>query len=167
MTATAGSSGTTNKLSAEVEASCWSYNFSTETWEWKHTRNPAFWFLYFAHGLFLNTKDDYPAEYPYLDNALYRGFQNYPGLEDNIEHILGAGLTDEEIDLDKILEWAEFCEDQELYLDIVFREDTSCADVLERIANCGRGSSTYINGKLSVVYEAPNQVPTCMFGMGN
>lgn len=164
----------TNKLSCLIGSFCWVYNFSSETWEWQHTRNPAFWFLYFAHGGFIGTiNESLPSGYPYQNiefwTSLRANFYNYP-LPDSstdIIHIFGAGLRDEEIDLDKILEWAEFCEDSELYLDIVFREDTSCADILERIANVGRGSSTYINGKLSVIYEDPDQVPTCMFGMGN
>src|SRR5690606_5556495 len=48
--ATVSDSVQSNKLACLMQANCWVYNFSTETWEWKHTRNPAFWFLYFAHG---------------------------------------------------------------------------------------------------------------------
>lgn len=157
-------SSQTSRYAAKTESKCWVYDFDTETWSWKLNRNPAFWLLYFAYGGFLNIPADGTYSYPYSPT---KGWVNYPGHPDNTEHIFGVGLKNEELDLDKILEWAQFCEDRELYLDMVLKDDTSCADVLERIANIGRGSISYYNGTLSVVYEDETQVPTCLFGMGN
>lgn len=156
--------GATNRYSAYVESKCWVYDFEEEEWTWDYNRNPAFWFLYFAYGGFKNLEADGTFSYPYSPTI---GWVNYPGHADNIEQIFGVGLTNDEIDLDQILAWAEFCETQNLKMDMVLKDDTSCADVLERIANVGRGSVTYYNGKLSVVYEDAEQVPTFLFGMGN
>jgi hypothetical protein len=150
--------------SALVEAKCWVYDEVLDTWSWTKTRNPAWWFLYFAYGGFLNLDSDTSYSYPYSPTW---GWVNYPGHPDSTEHIFGAGLTNDEIDLDKIKEWAIFCDDNNLNFDFILTEDMSVSDCLERIANGGRGSCTYYKGKLSVVYEDTDQVPTCMFGMGN
>lgn len=158
----------TNKYSALVQSRCWVYHFDTETWLWEENRNPAFWFLYYANGGFRNIdyNQDSPGWYSYPNSAT-TGWISNPEHPDNTERIFGAGLKNSEIDMDKILEWAQWCDDRELYMDMVLKDDTSCADVLERIANVGRGAVTYYNGLLSVVYENPEQVPTCLFGMGN
>lgn len=157
-------SSQTNKYSALVDSKCWVYDFDLETWSWSYNRNPAFWFLFYARGGFLNLDSNPAYAFPYSPTD---GWQNHAGHTDNSERIFGVGLTDSKIDLERILEWAEFCEDQELYMDLVLKDDTSCAEVLERISNIGRGSVTYYSGKLSVVWEDPEQIPTCLFGMGN
>lgn len=164
LTALVNDASQTNKYSALIESKCWVYDFVTLTWSWTFNRNPAFWFLYFARGGYRNIPARNNLTYPYSPTF---GWVNYKGHPDNSEIIFGVGLLDSEIDLDKILEWAEFCADNNLTMDMVLKDDTSCADVLDRIANIGRGASTYYNGLLSVVYEDPEQVPTCMFGMGN
>lgn len=157
-------SSTTNRYAALVEAKCWVYDFDTETWSWETNRNPAFWLLYFAYGGFLNSSADGTFSYPYSPT---KGWVNYPNHPDSTDILFGAGLTNEEIDLEKILEWVEFCDNKNLSIDMVLKDDTSCSDVLERIANAGRASITYYNGKLSVIYEDEEQVPTCLFGMAN
>jgi len=157
-------SAQTNKYSALVESKCWVYDFEEEEWVWQLNRNPAFWFLFFAKGGFLNMDSDGTFVYPYSPT---KGWQNYTGHASNSEIIFGCGLTFEEIDMDKILVWAEFCYDNDLNMDMVFIDDTSCAETLERIANVGRGSVTYYNGNLSVIYEDAEQVPTCLYGMAN
>lgn len=154
----------TNKYSALVESKCWVYDFDAETWSWAHTRNPAFWFLFFARGGFLNLEADGSFTAPYSPTY---GWVNYPGHPDSTEHIFGVGLTDDRIDIEKIIEWASFCEEKELNIDMVLYDDISCSDALERIANCGRGSVSYYGGILSVVIEDPEQIPNCLFGMGN
>lgn len=155
---------TTNQYSALVESKCWVYNYDTDTWAWAKTRNPAFWFLYFARGGFLNI-DSVGAYPPPYSPTL--GWVNYPNHPNSTEHMFGGGYADEELDMDKILEWGFFCEDHELAIDMVIKDDTSVADTLERIANIGRASVSYYGGKLSVVIEDPEQVPVCMFGMAN
>lgn len=154
----------TNTYSGLVESKCWVYNFDTDQWVWTKTRNPAFWFLYYAYGGFLNASAERNLSYPYSPTY---GWVNYPGHPDNTDHIFGVGLSNDEIDVDKILEWAFFCEQNNLSMDMVLKDDTSCSEVLDRIASCGRGSSSYYNGKLSVIYEDHDQPATCMFGMGN
>lgn len=153
-----------NKYTAFAESKCWVYDFDTDTWSWDFNRNPAYWFLYFARGGFLNDTADGTLLPPYSPTT---GWLNYPGHPDNRDLMFGVGLTNDRIDLDKVLEWAQFCEDNELYFDLVLKDETSSADVLERIANAGRGSVTYVSGNLSVIYEDPEQAPTCLFGMGN
>lgn len=155
----------TNRYAAMVNAKCFYYNFETEAWVWGETRNPAFWFLYFAKGGYQNEDVDWNLNtYP---NSPTQGWQNNAANSLNTAHLFGGGYVDSQIDMEQILLWAQFCEDNELFFDLVLTDDTSCADVLERIANAGRGSVTQYNSKLSVVFEDADQVPTCMFGMGN
>lgn len=156
--------GSQFKFSALVESKCWVYDADNDTWSWEHTRNPAWWFLYYAYGGFLNINHNNTDTYPYSPTF---GWVNYPGHPDSTEQIFGVGLTNDQIDLDKIKEWAAFCEDNALNVDMVLRDDTSCADMLERISNAGRASVSYYSGKLSVVVENQDDVPVCMFGMGN
>lgn len=163
-TALISDASNTNQLSALVEGRCHVYNFGTETWSWTKTRNPAFWFLFYARGGFYVPFYEGDGAYP---NSPTKWWNNYPGMADTQSHIFGGGYKDTEIDIDKILEWAFFCEEKELYIDMIIKDDTSVSDILERIANVGRGSVTYYSGKLGVVYEDQDQVPVCMFGMGN
>lgn len=156
--------GQTNKYSAYVEASCYRWDVATETWIWGKTSNPAWWFLYYAHGGFINRPSAGVGSYP--TSPTY-GWQNYPGLPDNEYHVFGGGLTDDQIDIEKIKEWAVFCDDNELSCNMVVKDDTSVSDMLERIANTGRASSTYYKGILSVHYESGEQIPTAMYGMSN
>lgn len=157
-------SSTTNQYSALIEAKCWVYNYDLDTWSWTFTRNPAFWFLFYARGGFLNFNSDGSYPTPYSPT---KGWVNYPGHPSSTEHIFGGGYADEQIDLDKILEWGFFCQEQELYIDMIIKDDVSVAETLEKIANIGRASVSYYGGVLSVVIEDPNQVPVCAFGMAN
>lgn len=163
-TALISDSSTTNQFSALVEAKCWVYDFDTDTWAWQKTRNPAWWFLYFARGGFRNESALGNLTYPYSPTY---GWVNYPGHPDNDSHMFGGGYTDDQIDIDKIKEWAFFCDEQNLKIDMIIKDDVSVAEILERIANVGRASVSYNVGKLSVVIEDPQQVPVAMFGMGN
>lgn len=155
---------TTQHYSALVESHCWVYNFQSEEWEWAKTKNPAWWFLYYARGGFLNLdaigEDDWPL-------SPTKGWINYPVAEGNTDRIFGAGLLNDEIDMDKIKEWAQFCDDKSLEFSLVLKDDTSSADVLEKIANAGRASVTYYNGLLSVVWEDGDQSPVGLYGMAN
>lgn len=164
MTALVTDSARTSKYSARVSAKCWVYNFDTETWVWQVNRNPAYWFLFFAYGGFLNSAAEGLLTYPYSPTW---GWVNYPGHPDSTELIFGAGYNNDQIDLDRILEWALFCDEQELTIDMVFKDDVSVAETLDRIAGVGRASSTYYHGILSVIFEDPQAVPVTMFGMAN
>lgn len=164
MTSLLSDASQTNKYSAMVESKCWYYNFETSSWVWGKTRNPAWWFLFYARGGFENPNADGTFTFPYSPTF---GWVNYPNHPDNTVHLFGAGYSDDRIDITQILQWAQFCDEKNLKIDLVLTDDTSVADVLERIANVGRGSVTDYNSKLSVVYEDKDQVPSCLFGMGN
>lgn len=151
------------KFSALCTGSCWVWDTINEEWSWQVTRNPAWWFKYFANGMFLSPNDP-PGVYP--DSPTYWITTN-PENPENIERIFGAGLTDAQLDIEKIKEWAQFCDDNNIYFDYVLKDNISCAEMLERIANIGRGYTTYYKGILGVIWEAPNQIPVGMYGMGN
>lgn len=160
--ATGSFNGTTQKYNTFVEMSAWV--FDGANWNWEKTRNPAWLFLYYARGGFTNNNADGSLSYPYSPTV---GWINNAEHPDNIERLFGAGLEDDCIDLDKIIEWAQFCDDNDLRGDLIVRSDSSAHDVLQRIANTGRASVTYYCSKLSVVYEDPNEPVTGMFGMSN
>lgn len=164
MTSLISDRASTDRYSAMVESKCWFFDFEEDEWVWGKTRNPAWWFLFFARGGYENPESDGSFSYPYSPTI---GWQNYPGHPDNSSYIFGGGYTDDKIDMDKIKSWAQFCDENNLKIDLVLKDETSVADVLERIANVGRGSVSDHNSLLSVVYEDPEQVPTCLFGMAN
>lgn len=164
LSALASDVGSTSSFSSLVRSKCWVFNFSTETWTWTFSRNPAFWFLYFARGGFFNYQSMGAWTYPYSPTY---GWQNYANHPNNTEIIFGGGYTDDELDMDKILEWAFFCETEGLTFDMIHKDVESVSSTLEKIANSGRASVTYYEGKLSVVYEDPMTPATCVFGMGN
>lgn len=164
LTALVTDSATSNRFSALVEAKCWHYDFGAETWTWGFTRNPAFWFLFYARGGFLNVEAMGTDVWPYSPTY---GWQNYPGHPGNTDLIFGGGYNNDEIDVDKILEWAFFCEDNDLKLDMILKDEETVSAALEKIAGVGRASVSYYSGKLSVVFEDKDQVPVCLYGMGN
>lgn len=164
VTALVTDTSTTNKYSALVESKCFVYDFDTDTWSWAKTRNPAWWFLFFAKGGFYNFESMADLTYPYSPTY---GWQNYPGHPNNTEQMFGGGYMLEELDMDKILEWGYFCDENDLVMDMIFKDEMNVSDVLEKIANLGRASVSYYGGKLSIVIEDPEQVPVCLFGMGN
>ena len=157
-------SARTNEYTATVDSKCWVYNYSTDSWSWTYTRNPAFWFLYISRGGFLNSIADGQLTAPYSPTY---GWVNYPGHPNNTDHIFGGGYKDEEIDMDKILEWGYFCQEHDLKIDMVIRDDVSVSELLEKVANVGRASVSYNIGLLSVVIEDPEQIPKTLFGMAN
>ena len=164
LVANAQTSGQTNKFSALVDAKCWVYDAGLDTWNWQLTRNPAWWFLYFARGGFKNQEADGSYVFPWSPTY---GWVNGPGHPESTDTMFGCGLYDEEIDIENIKEWAIFCQDNDLFFDYVFRDDSTSSEILERIANVGRGSVSYYKGVLGVVYEDPQQIPTGLYGMGN
>lgn len=164
LTANSQTSGQTNKFSAQVDAKCWVYDSVLDEWNWELSRNPAWWFLYFARGGFKNQLADGNYLFPFSPTY---GWVNGPGHPDSTEIMFGCGLQDDEIDIEGIIEWANFCDTNDLFLDVVFRDDATSSEILEKIANVGRGSTSYYKGVLGVVFENPAQVPTGLYGMGN
>lgn len=162
------------EYNALVESKCWVYkqipgNPGQMAWFWEHTRNPAWWFLYFARGAFVNRSN--AGSSPVLDiNSTVSptfGWVNDAEQANNGERIFGAGFKLSEIDVDKIIEWANFCKDNNLFLDLVLEGDESSAESLEKIANIGRASVSFYQGILSVTIEDPAQQKVGMYGMSN
>ena len=157
-------SGSSNKYSVQIDSKCWIYDEDTDTWSWDFSRNPAWWYLYFARGGFKNPLAEGTYTFPWSPTY---GWVNGPGHPDNTEFLFGCGMTDDKIDIDKIKEWAVFCDENDIFIDIVFSDNITEFEILEKIANIGRGSVSYYNGLLSVVYEDSQQVPVGLYGMGN
>lgn len=157
-------SGSSNKFSALVEAKCWVYDEDDDSWNWEHTRNPAWWFLYFARGGFKNPLADGTFTFPWSPTF---GWVNGPGHPSNTEIMFGCGMPDSKLDIEGIKEWANFCDDKNLKIDLVFKDAATESEILEKIANVGRASVSYYKGLLSVVYEDNTQIPVGLYGMGN
>jgi len=107
-------------------------------WVTQETSNPAWWFLWFARGKFRN------------------------GVR-----LFGAGLPDSRIDIAAIQAWAVWCDAKGLTFNAVIDRTMNCQQVLQLIARAGRAAPTWATGTLGAVWDAENQGPITMFGMGN
>ena len=155
--------GALQKINAMVQSKCWVHDRITNLWSWTTTQNPAFLFLYFARGGFSNFNYDGTASYP---DSPTIGWAN--GVRfGNRERLWGCGLEDSRIDIDSIIAWANFCDDNDLKFSAVINSQEPCSDVLIKIASVGRASPTWAKGKLSVVIEDGNQEPVAMFTPSN
>lgn len=87
-------------------------------------------------------------------------------------HVLqGAGnarpLADTRLDLARLQEWHEACADAGREFNAVIDYDISVREVLEDVAATGRASPALIDGKWSVITDAPQQVPVQHFSPRN
>lgn len=135
--ASAQLNGQIDQLNAICKARCRVWNGSS--WVVQHTRNPAWWFLWFAQG-----KRDANGDLLY-----------------------GAGLTNSQVDLDGIKAWAAWCDSKGLTFDYVLDRRISAAQMLQIIARAGRASPTWQSGKLGVIWDAPNLPVVAIFGPMN
>jgi hypothetical protein len=167
--ATAQLNGTLDRLSAMVRAKHWRWNSSAPwsgaypgaggSWVWGETVNPAWLFLYYARGGFLN-----PTAAPaHLGLA---GWLDESAANNGVR-LFGAGLANDRIDYASIVAWAQFCDAAGLECRKVVTETRNCGDVLDEIAAAGRGSKSWATGKLGVVWEAAGQPDVAAFGMAN
>lgn len=129
--------GTVQQLSCTATAICTYWNGSA--WVSGATANPAHWFMAFA-----------------------KGKRSAAG-----SLLWGCGLSDAQIDLAGLHEWAAFCDAEGLTFGMVLDTAKTAADVLNSIARCGFGSPSWATGTLGAVWDARNQPPVAMFGMGN
>ena len=83
------------------------------------------------------------------------------------QRLFGAGLSDDQIDLAGLREWAAWCDANSLFCNLVFDSHITVAEMLATIARCGRASPTWASGKLGVVYDSPHQPIIQLFGMVN
>lgn len=135
--ATSQLNGAIDELSAICEASC-SVWTGTE-WVWKPTRNPAWWFFWFA----LGARD---AD----GNRLY-----------------GGGISSLNIDFDNIKAWAAYCDAKGWTFDYVLAQKTSVHDMLTMIARAGQASYTWQSGGLGVIWDAADLPVVAMIGPYN
>ena len=100
------------------------------------------------------------AAWVYLD--FLRGRRSPDGKE-----MYGCFLDESEIDLDAITYWAAFCDTHKLTCNLVLDQAQVAGDVLDTITRCGLASVSRANGKVGVVWDAPNLPVTAVFGMSN
>lgn len=79
----------------------------------------------------------------------------------------GGDLSDTQIGEANIKAFGTWCASKNLTFNAVFDSPRTCAEVLDLIARCGRGRTTWPNGKLECVWDVPNQPAVAVFGLGN
>ena len=168
--ATGQLNGRIDRLSALAQAKHWRWDsgapwsgampaVGSGAWVWGTTVNPAWLFLYYARGGFLN-----PTAAPaHLGLA---GWLDQPAIG-NGPRLFGAGLPNERIDYAAIVAWGQFCDAAGLQCRMVITGARTAGDVLDDIAAAGRATKTWAPGKLSVVWEAAGQPVVATFGMSN
>jgi len=112
--------------------------FNDPVWNTEVSSNPAYQVLALARGLTINSK-----------------------------LAAGAGLVDAKIDIESLKAFGDWCDTNSLESNIVFDQPINCMEMLNTIARCGRGSLTWSNGILGVVWDAPSLPITAIFGMSN
>jgi hypothetical protein len=122
-------------------------------WTWTTTNNPAWWYLYFALGGYYNTSD--PKGWTIGENV------------NNGLRMFGAGIEHARIDYDSIVRFAKYCTDKDLQFGATLDSQKPVIDVLRDIARVGRGSPTWANGKLGVIFRQQGDPAVQMFGMSN
>jgi sulfur carrier protein ThiS len=171
ITATGQLNGRIDTLSAFVRAKHWRWTSDAPwdgmlpgdgagNWAWGYTTNPAWLFLYYARGGFLNTT----AAPAYLGGA--QGWLDGEGAGNGLR-LWGAGLANERIDYAAIVAWGQWCAAQRLHCRMVVDQAQTVASVLDQIASAGRASKTWASGKLGVVWDDAAQPVVAVFGMGN
>lgn len=168
--ATGQINGQIDRLSALVEMKCWVWDSDAPwdgstpgtgrgAWAWRKSVNPAFLYIYYARGGFLNST----AAPPHLGLA---GWLDEPH-PDNGERLFGAGLADDDIDYRTLVAWAQWCKSQQLECHMCLTDTKSVFTVLNTLAAAGRARVSWAPGKLSVWWEAPGQPFIAAFGVSN
>lgn len=132
--------GQVAEFSAIARASCEAWTGAA--WVAAETSNPAAWVRAIALGKFVT-----------IDGVSRR--------------VWGAGLASARVDHAAFAAWFTWCASKSLTFNGVFDRPMSAADMMHAVAACGRGSLTWGNGKLGVVYDQANQPVTAVFGMSN
>jgi len=156
------------RYSALVRNKCWVWNSSapwdgslpgTGAWQWRESKNPAWLFIYFARGGFLNptAKPAHLGQSGWLDEPA-------PG---NGPRLFGAGLTNNRIDYGTLVAWGQWCDQAKLEFRTVVTDIHPSGSVLDSIAAAGRARKTWAPGKLSVWWEAAGQPWLAAFGTSN
>lgn len=168
--ATGQLNGRIDRYSALVRHKCWVWTSAAPwdgsmpavgagAWQWKETVNPAWLFLYFSRGGFLNAT----ATPAHLGAA---GWLDEPA-PGNGARLFGAGLPNHRIDYGTLVAWGQFCDTAGLSCRLVLSGARSAGTVLDDIAAAGRARKTWAPGKLSVWWEAAGQPWVAAFGASN
>jgi hypothetical protein len=167
--ATGQLNGRVDRYSALVKHKCWVWTSPAPwdgslpgaggAWQWAETVNPAWLFIYFARGGFLN-----PTAAPaHLGQA---GWLDEPA-PDNGARLFGAGLVNGRIDYGTLVAWGQWCEQAALECRMLVSAQRTAGSVLDDIAAAGRAHKTWAPGKLSVWWEAAGQPWLAAFGASN
>jgi hypothetical protein len=167
--ATGQLNGRVDRYSAFVRVKCWVWASAAPwdgslpgaggAWQWMYTVNPAWLFLYFVRGGFLN-----PTVAPaHLGRA---GWLDEPH-PDNGARLFGAGLVNSRIDYGTLVAWGQWCGQAGLECRMVVSAQRAAGSVLDDIAAAGRARKTWAPGKLSVWWEAAGQPWLAAFGASN
>lgn len=81
--------------------------------------------------------------------------------------VYGGGLADARIELDAWKAFGAWCDSKSLQFNGVIDRSMSLAEAIDAVCRAGRGSKTWASGKLGVVWDAPNQPVSGVYGMGN
>jgi len=135
--ATAQISGTVDRLSVIVANLIPVWNGSAEVIQ--QSSNPGHLYIWFLRG-------DFNSD----------GSQRF-----------GAGLSDDEIDLDGLREWAVWCDDNDLTFNAIIDTPQTIYETLQQIAAAGRASPQLALTKMSVVFDEESRLPIQAFGMAS
>lgn len=130
-------SGTISALNAIVSQKIPTWNGSS--WVSAATSNPAWQYLFLA-----------------------RGIRNAAG-----KLLCGVGLSDSQIDIAELQDWAAWCDYHSLGCNFVYDGQMVTAEMLSIPARIGRGTWSWATGKLGVVWDEENKPITQMISMEN
>jgi hypothetical protein len=76
-------------------------------------------------------------------------------------------VADSRIDIDRMVEFAEWCKDNNFYFDGIFDKKTTVQKALEAVCAVAKASPIIRDGKWSVVIDKPESVPVQVFSIRN
>jgi Putative phage tail protein len=164
--------GALDRWSSLVSTKTWVYTAAawdgsipgaSANWVWQTSLNPAWWFLNFALGSFINT--GVPASHPLTNKGWMLG-EALAGSA-NGQKLYGLGRRHNRIDYAKIIEWAQWCVANNLNFSAVVDRSANCFDILSDIARIGRAQLSQSAGKISVIYFTANDPAVQLFSMDN
>jgi len=79
----------------------------------------------------------------------------------------GAGLSDDDIDLSGLREWADWCDENGLSFNAIIDSPQTVFETLQQISAAGRASPQLSGTQLSVVFDEENRLPIQAFGMAS
>ncbi len=125
----------------------------SDQWLLLPTTNPAWWFLNFCMGAFLNS---------YFDDGWCLG--EHPA---NRQKLYGLGRRHARIDYTSIVRWAAWCAATDLQFGHVMDQSMNCYDALSLIARVGRAQLSQPRGRIGVIYFTASDPVLQVFGMDN